>query len=146
MDGYANEQKAMNFVISLGLDDELPMMVWADVALLYPHDYVLTPKARMVRATENKVQYLVSSAIKDVRQSLQEQKAQDYLAFRTLVVRRLCEHYGFVAVPSAKRVIITEEVEDVILEATPAIRGRVPEPTPRLEKIHEGGHPEDDRR
>lgn len=121
----------MSFVITLGLDEELPMMVWADVAVLYPRDYVLTPNGRMVRATENRVQYLVSCAIKDVRQSLREQKTQDYLAFRTLVVRRLCEQHGFVAVPSAKRVIVTEDVEDVILEATPAIRGRSPEPTPR---------------
>lgn len=136
----------MNFVISLGLDDELPMMVWANVAMLYPHDYVLTPKGRMVRATENKVQYLVSCAIKDVRQSLQEQKAQDYLAFRTLVVRRMCEHYGFVAVPSAKRVILTEEVEDVILQATPNVREHIPEAALRSEKLPEGAHPEADRR
>lgn len=136
----------MKFVISLGLDHGLPMMVWADVAMLYPHDYVLTPKGRMVRATENKVQYLVSCAIKDVRQSLQEQKAQDYLAFRTLVVRRLSEHYGFVAAPSAKRVIISEEVEDVILQATPKVREHIPEPTPRLEKACEGAYPEADQR
>lgn len=136
----------MSFAICLALDDELPMMAWADAMVLYPHDYVLTPKGRMVRATENKVQYLVSRAIQDVRQSLREEKAEDYLAFRALVVQRLCDCYGFVFVPSATRVIIAEEVEDVIICATPQVPGRIPQSTPRLEKIREGGHPEADRR
>lgn len=115
----------MSFVISLGLDEELPMMVWADIALFYSHDYVLTPKGRMVRATENKVRYLVSRAIRDVRRGLKKHgKARDYLDFRASVVRRLCQHYGFDLVASAKRVIISEEVQDVVLEARPRIQER----------------------
>lgn len=136
----------MAFCINLGLDPDLPLMVWTDLVLLYPQDYVMNRKSRKVRATENQVQYLVTRAIKDVRKSLKQQKAEDYLAFRSLVVRRLCDHYGFVLLPSARRTIIAEEVTDVVSRATPAVHASIPPATPRLEKIREGGHPEADRK
>lgn len=112
----------MPFVVIIKLDDELPLMVWADVALLYPHEYVLTPKRRMVRASENKVHYLVSRAIADVRAALQQSgKARDYLRFRTLVIDRLCKEHGFLSWPSSSRVILRNEVEDLIEQPVPTL-------------------------
>lgn len=112
----------MAVVVQLALDDELELMVWADVALLYPHDYVLTPKRRMVRATENKVHYLISRAIREIRSELESSgKTRDYLAFRTLVIKRLCEKYGFIWWPSTKRVILREEIEDLIQHPMPRL-------------------------
>lgn len=75
----------------------------------------------MARATESRVQRLVNRAIRDVRESLKKEKSQDYLAFRTLVLRQLCDHYGFVFVPSAKRIILVEEVEDVVRRTRPKL-------------------------
>ena len=112
----------MSFAVSLGLDNELPMMVWADVLVLYPHEYVVNISGRSVRASEGRVQQLVTRAIREIRRTLKRQKAQDYLAFRSLVVQRLCDHYGFVLVPCARRTIVTEEVDGVVLNATPTLR------------------------
>lgn len=112
----------MALVINLALDPELPLMVWADVSVVYPCDYVLTPKGRMVRATENKVHYLVNCAIRDVRNELQSKgNAPGYLSFRACVVERLCTQYGFIYMQSSTRTIIHEEVDDRVVSPMPHI-------------------------
>lgn len=97
-------------------------MVWADVSVLYPHDYVLTRKRRMVRATESKVHYLVNRSIRDVHKALESAgKAANYLDFRARVVECLCNEYGFLYVTSSTRVIIHEEAEDLIERSMPLV-------------------------
>lgn len=109
----------MAFLINLALDPEFPLMVWANVAVLYPHDYVLTANRRMVRATENRVHYLVNCAIRDVRKALQSNgNVRDYLEFRACLIERLRTQYGFIYMESSTRTIIHEELQDLIDQPT----------------------------
>lgn len=100
------------FCVRLGLDPQAPMMVWADQCVFYPHDYVLTRKGRMIRATESRIQNLVDRAIKDTRTALLiAETQQEGVAFRDLVIDTLCREYGFLWIDSASRVILCEEMK-----------------------------------
>lgn len=117
----------MSFVINLGLDDELPMMVFANVSLLYPLDYVFSRKGKRLKATEERVHRLVQYAINDVRRALKSltYKLEGYLDFRVLVVDTLCREYGFVYTHGSTHNILREEVEDVVERPTNALSGYI---------------------
>lgn len=106
----------MSYVINLGLDPELPLMVFGDVSLLYPLPFVFTRSGRKMRAAEARIQRLVQYAIGDVRRALQLMctKAEDYISFRLFVVDTLCREYGFVYCRGSIHNILREEVEDMI--------------------------------
>lgn len=116
----------MGFVVNLGLDAELPLMVFADVSLLYTLDHVFSRDARKLKATERRVQQLVQRAIKDVRRALKlaRTKAKDYLDFRVLVVDTLCREYSFVYCRGSIHNILRDEVEDLIENPMPGLRPR----------------------
>lgn len=117
----------MGFVVNLGLDAELPLMVFADVSLLYTLDHVFSRDARKLKATERRVQQLVQRAIKDVRRALKlaRTKAEDYLDFRVLVVDTLCREYSFVYCRGSIHNILRDEVEDLIENPMPGLRRRI---------------------
>lgn len=113
----------MNFVVNLGLDDELPTMVFANVSLLYPLDYVFSRNGQKLAATEERVHRLVQHAINDVRCVLRSLrcKLEGYLDFRVLVVDTLCREYGFVYANGSIHNILCEEIEDVVEQPTRAL-------------------------
>lgn len=101
----------MAFCIRLELDHELPLMVWSDVVLLYLRDYVFTSNDRMVRATENRVQYLVNRAVCDTRAALVwSGERVEPVRFRQLVCDTLHREYGFLPMHSAQCTILREEL------------------------------------
>ena len=113
----------MSFVINLGLDDELPMMMFANVSLLYPLDYVFSRSGKKLKVTEERVHQLVQRAVNDVRRALKllRVKLEGYLDFRVLVVDTLCREYGFVCTTGSTHNILREEVEDVVEQPTRAL-------------------------
>jgi hypothetical protein len=116
----------MGIVVNLGLDAELPLMVFAEVSVLYTLDHVFSRDGRKLKATEGRVQQLVQRAIKDVRRALKlaRTKVEDYLDFRVLVVDTLCREYSFVYCRGSIHNILREEVEDLIENPMPRLRPR----------------------
>lgn len=116
----------MGFIVNLGLDSELPLMIFADVSLLYTLDHVFSRDGRKLKATEGRVQQLVQRAIIDVRRALKlaRTKVEDYLDFRVLVVDTLCREYSFVYCLGSIHNILREEVEDLIENPLPRLQPR----------------------
>lgn len=95
-------------------------MVFADVSLLYPLEYVYSRNGRRLKAIEERVHRLVQCAINGVRCALKllSCKLEGYLDFRVLVVDTLCRDYGSVYTNGSIHNILREEIEDVVEQPT----------------------------
>ena len=96
-------------------------MVYADVSLIYPLDYVVARDGSRLNVTEARLNKLVQLGINDVRRALKlvRAKADDYLDFRVMVVDTLCREYGFQYSRSAIHNILREDLDRLITSPMP---------------------------